>query len=320
MKMLNLFLNYSCNAKCGFCFNPANPSEAEEQGLSTEKAAWALVAGFRSGHRSVSFIGGEVTVRGDFIKLVAAARRTGYEDIRLVSNGLRLAEPGYVDSLLAAGVTGVDISLHSHRAVMHDKLLGFPGAFEKAAAALSRLKNHPIRLGVNIVINRLNYGQLPETVAALYAEQGIRKFSFFGLRYIGHMKLAHNLAELKVPMMETAPALKRALEWLEEKGCLESTCIGDFVPCALPGYEELITDWRSGDNPDCVTHPDGRVEASEEVCGKGKRPVAACSDCVHRSSCLGVEGDYLAVFGEGEFKPLREIVPARIRRAERILS
>lgn len=320
MKMLNLFLNYSCNAKCGFCFNPADPSEAEERGLSTEKAAWALVSGFRSGHRSVSFIGGEVTIRGDFVKLAAAARRTGYEDIRLVTNGVRLSEPGYVDSLMAAGVTGVDVSLHSHRAEMHDRLLGFPGAFEKATAALSLLKGHPIRLGVNIVINRLNCGELPETVAALFSVHGIRKFSFFGLRYIGHMKLAHNLAELKIPMVETAPQLRRSLEWLEQRGCLEQTCIGDFVPCALPGYEDLITDWRSGDNPDCVTHPDGRVEDSSEVCGKGKRAVSACRDCVHSSRCLGVEGDYLSVFGEGEFKPLRTISPTKILRPDRILS
>lgn len=320
MRIFNLFLNYSCNAKCGFCFNPHDAPQSEVQGLSTEKAAWSMLEAYRSGCRSVSFIGGEVTVRGDFITLVAAAKKIGYEDLRLVTNGLRLAEPGYVDALVGAGITGVDVSIHSHLPEMHDRLLGVAGAFDKAVEALRILKGRPVRLGLNVVVSRLNYRDLPATVEAFLGSHGIRNFSIFGLRYIGHMKLAHNLETLKVSMTEAAPFVRRALDILEREKCLESACVGDFTPCVLPGYEALITDWESGANPDRVSHPDGRVEDSEEVCGKGKRQVAACRPCVFGSRCLGVEGDYLSVFGEAEFKPLTERPLAKIVRKDRVLT
>ncbi len=139
MKILNLFLNYSCNARCGFCFNPAEPSEREWRGMSTQKAAAVMIDAYKAGYRSVSFIGGEATARPDFLKLVAAARRIGFEDQRLVTNGFKLAERGYADAIVRAGMKGIDISIHSHLPEINDRLLGVPGATEKALKAIANI-------------------------------------------------------------------------------------------------------------------------------------------------------------------------------------
>ena len=319
MKILNLFLNYSCNARCGFCFNPASPSEGEWRGMSTPRALSVLLEARRDGYEAVSFIGGEATVRRDFIKIVAAARRVGFRDRRLVTNGLKLADPAAADALAKAGLTSVEVSLHSHLPEVHDRLLGVPGALQKALAAVENLRRHPVSLGANVVVNRLNYRQLPETAEELL-RRGVRRFSFFSLRYIGHMGLTGNIEELKVSMTETAPFVRRALESLERAGCLGTACLGDFVPCVLPGYEALLTDWERGCNPDRLTHPDGRVEDSDPVCSDGKRQVPGCAGCAFQRRCFGVHEAYLQVFGEGEFKALAEEPAPKLVRAERILS
>lgn len=304
MKILNLFLNYSCNARCGFCFNPAEPSQAQWRGMTTQRAAAALLQGYRDGCRAVSFIGGEATVRPDFLKLTALARRVGYEERRLVTNGIKLAERGYAEALVRAGLSRVDLSLHSHRPELHDRLLGVPGSFQKAMEALRHLKPHAVRLGLNVVITRLNYRGLPGLARTFAGAHGIREFSFFSLRYIGHMGLPAHAATLGVRMSEAAPWLRRAVEWLRGLGGSAQVCLGDLVPCALPGYEGLMTDWEAGANPDRLVHPDGRVEDSEPVCSQGKRQVAACRRCRFQSRCLGVNETYLAIFGEREFSPL----------------
>ncbi len=318
MKILNLFLNYACNARCGFCFNPADPSETQWKGMSTRKALAVMLDAYKAGCRSVSFIGGEATVRPDFVKIAAAARRIGFEDLRLVTNGFKLADKDYADSLIAAGIGGVDLSLHSHLEGINDRLLGVKGATAKALAALENLQAHPVRIGLNIVVNKLNYAHLPET-AEFYARRGVKNFSFFSLRYIGHLGLAENMQALKVAQTETAPFVRRALGVLEAHGCLDRVCLGDFTPCVLPGYEDLMTDWAGGCNPDRVCDPEGRSEDSEAVCSDGKRLVAACGSCVFRDRCLGVNEPYLTLFGDSEFKPVLKEEKI-VRRAQRILS
>lgn len=320
MRMLSLFLNYSCNARCGFCFNPAAPPQREWLGISTRRAVAAMIDAYADGCRCVSFIGGEVTVRGDFLKLIAAARRLGFEDIRLVTNGLRLSEPDYVDSLVRAGLSAVELSVHAHLPEIHDRLLGVPGAYEKAMSALAHLRGRPVRLGLNIVVNRQNYRLLPEMTRHFARVHGVRNFSFFSLRYIGHMDLPGNISELKIEMSRTAPFVRGALEVLEREGCLATTCLGDFVPCVLPGYESLMTDWEAGANLDRVCDPSGRVEDSDGVCSDGKRQVAACGLCVFKPRCLGVNGPYLAIFGDAEFSPVRGDSAPKAARPERLLS
>jgi len=314
-RVFRLFLNYACNAKCPFCFNPPDAPEWEVRGMPLRTALAVLRRAYGEGLRAVSFIGGEPTVRGDFLKIVAAARRLGFEDLQLVTNGVRLAEPAYVRALVRAGLRTVDVSIHAADPALHDRMLALPGAHQRALRALEILQGHPIRLGVNIVVTAWNYRVLPETVIA-FLDRGIRNFSIFGLRYIGYMTIPENRKALRVSMSEAARYVRRALEQLRGAGCLETTYVTDFPPCILPEFVDRIVDWERGANLDSMVHPDGGVADSEPVVTEGKRPVAACAHCDFGQRCLGVEASYLALFGESEFKPVGEIADCRARIAD----
>jgi hypothetical protein len=62
---------------------------------------------------------------------------------------------------------------------------------------------------------------------------------------------------------------------------------------------------------DRVTLPDGREGLIHEVTNSGKRAVPACAACALKDRCLGIEENYAAEYGDGEFKPvLPEEAPA----------
>ena len=50
--------------------------------------------------------------------------------------------------------------------------------------------------------------------------------------------------------------------------------------------------------------PDGRSGLVREITNSGKRAVSACAACALKDRCLGIEENYAAEFGEGEFKPV----------------
>ncbi len=61
-----------------------------------------------------------------------------------------------------AGLTFVKYSLHGHTAELHDKLVAVPGAFDKNLKSIENLKKLNVGIGVNIVLNELNYRHLVE--------------------------------------------------------------------------------------------------------------------------------------------------------------
>jgi hypothetical protein len=60
-------------------------------------------------------------------RLIRAARDRGFARVFICTNGVRLARPGYLDELIAAGLTGVRLSFHDHRAESANRLADVPG-------------------------------------------------------------------------------------------------------------------------------------------------------------------------------------------------
>lgn len=303
MRTFNVFLNYACNARCPFCFNPVSPSPEEERGGSFDEVARQLYQGRKDGYDAVNFLGGEVTVRGDYPKIVAFARKAGYGEITMDTNGLRLADPAYTAELAAAGLGCARLSVHAPDAATHDRQVRVPGAFEKILTAIANLRASKVSVGLNCVVNKGNYKLLPEYVRYFHDVAGIRDFSFAALRYIGYMTLPASAEEMRVPVTEIVPHLRAAVAELKKRG-VDSPTINDLVPCVAPDLVEHMRDWSTEPNLDGVRDPDGGMRGSAEVCHEGKSPVPVCRQCSYRESCLGPERAYVQVLGAGEFKPV----------------
>ncbi len=143
-----------CNIRCVYCnvFGGTDPRLFDVgyvEGLLDDAAARFRDA---AGAPTIDFIGGEPTMHPELPRLIAAARARGFARVLICTNGVRLARPGYLDQLIAAGLTGVRLSFHDHRADAAAALADVPGLGttypDVAATLLARpeLDTHVFRI------------------------------------------------------------------------------------------------------------------------------------------------------------------------------
>jgi tetratricopeptide (TPR) repeat protein/MoaA/NifB/PqqE/SkfB family radical SAM enzyme len=311
-KSLEFFVNYACNAKCPFCFNPPDATPELDRGLPLPELARRLLEGWREGYRAVKFIGGEVTVRDDLPQILALARRIGYRSIQVTTNGIRLADPAYARQLVGLGVDRVRFSIHGHTPELHDRLVAVPGALAKIERAAATLKGLGVSLGVNYVLNRVNAAAFPDTLEWLYGALGIDDVIVYFIRYQGFGALPQNKELLKLRFSEAVGPVREGFARLRARGVKRWPQLIHFAPCVAPELAPHMLDWTkdptgSGEGntrEDRVTLPDGSGGLIHEITNRGKRAVSACAACALRERCLGIEENYAAEFGEAEFRPV----------------
>lgn len=139
-----LILTYACNLKCSFCY--AGIEVFGQPKTMRYSEAYASIDFMESiGIRTFTLLGGEPTIHRDLLDVVryAAGKNMGPW---LVTNGVKLAEAGFGQELLDAGLKGGCISLHGDTAEQHDTVTRIPGSFDKAMAvtAMAVEKDWPL--------------------------------------------------------------------------------------------------------------------------------------------------------------------------------
>jgi MoaA/NifB/PqqE/SkfB family radical SAM enzyme len=294
--VFELFLNYACTAKCPFCYNPPITSELLRRDLSFEQAAESLYKGAKTGAKILNLHGGEPTLRDDLHKILALAKKLGFAKITTVTNGVRLGEKSYADSLVKAGGTHFRISVHAAHAELHDRIVAIPGAFGKIQAALEHLQGLPV--GFNFVLIKSNYKELPAFV---------KRFGRLGdlIVYFPHRRGMMELNEKAegVSYLDVAPSVRAAAK----NGPF---LLANFVPCLMPELAQRMIDWGEEEGETAMVHPEGKTTDILEMKDSQRVPVEACKSCCLKDRCHGVEREYLKVHGEKEFNPLAGAVKA----------
>lgn len=154
-----LALTYDCNLKCRFCYagcnctvNPAGSDK--EMSLRDFKATIETISE-EAKVPSISFTGGEPTLRPEILlQCIAYARELGMR-VNLISNGTRIDQK-FAEKLIAAGLDSVQISIEGVTAEIHDKIVQSPGAFAKSINAVKIFRELGIHVHTNTTLNRLN--------------------------------------------------------------------------------------------------------------------------------------------------------------------
>lgn len=139
--------------------------------LTTEEWQQALDVLWDAGVPHICFTGGEPTLRGDLVSLIQHAEELG-QVTGLLTDGRRLREQEYLDELLLAGLDHLQITLASHRAELHDEIIGQAGAWQEADAGLRLALAGDIYVVVHVVVAPANADSVAETVAYL-ADLGV---------------------------------------------------------------------------------------------------------------------------------------------------
>jgi MoaA/NifB/PqqE/SkfB family radical SAM enzyme len=285
--------HWACNQNCGFCY-AADEKMSQVKELSTEDWKLILAKLKQIGIPSVTFTGGEATLRSDLVELVSYA---SWFVTRLNTNGILLSEKLCKD-LYAANLDSVQVTLYSSNPAIHNLLVGGQH-FDQTVAGIKNALASGLDVSVNTPLSSLNKDYL-STVKFLEG-LGVRYFSCSGLIPTGHatseesqatrltkeeitaiVKQAHDYARSKeMEVSFTSPG------WIEEKelkamqmvvpscgACLSNMAIapdGEVIPCQswLNGLSlgNILTDkWEDIWNGEACLKIRQESAKEEQVC------------------------------------------------------
>ena len=267
---LDLALTYRCNNDCAHCYNVEGrvlPELGTAEWMRVLDRAWEL------GIPHIIFTGGEPTLRADLPELIAHAEANG-QITGLNTNARRLNDPRYVEKLVAAGLDHVQITVESHDASVHDRMVRSNGAFPQTINGLKNALASRLYVMTNTTMLRTNVDTIPATLDFL-AEVGVPTVGLNALIHSGRgASVGNGLPESELTaLLETArrktEAAGQRLIWytptqycnfdpmtldLGVKGCtaaLYNMCVepdGGVLPCQSyyqPLGNLLTDDWES---------------------------------------------------------------------------
>ncbi len=287
MNWIELIMSLGCNCRCTVCpgaLQPAGPG-MDRRALD-DHLAWARF----QGAFGAWFGGGEPSLHPDLVWAIGRARELGFEQVRLQTNGLRLAYDRFAEACARAGLDQVGLSVKGARAETHDGVTRTPGGFELVRRAVGHLIGLGVQVEAEVLITRHNLDELAACVQT-FGALGIERFSFWLVSLHG---LPASAAEALPSLPELRPHLQAALELAAASGWKATSL--HTPPCALdPDHRAAYQ--HSGAWQLTVVLPDGRSFTAEESPMEGGQYPACCNGCRVRPDCLGLRADYLQVHG-----------------------
>ncbi len=240
---------WKCNQKCTFCYAAGQELSSSHE-MSTEEWKLALDRLWAAGVPMVTFTGGEPTLRDDLAQLVEHARRFV---TRLNTNGV-LLDRRLADSLRAAGLDSVQITLYSHDPSIHNALVG-SAHHSDTVRGIECAVASGLDISVNTPLCSLNRDYI-KTLEMLHG-MGVRFITLSGLICTGGARLCHGEHDLTED--ELFETVREAKEFCDAHG-MEM----DFTSPGLISAQRL--DELSLNIPSCgaalsnmAIAPDGRV-------------------------------------------------------------
>jgi radical SAM protein with 4Fe4S-binding SPASM domain len=264
-------LTYRCNLTCGFCYAGCGtaglPDGWSEDRAMTDDEVCRVLDVVRRDARcpSVSFTGGEPTLRAGLPRFVRHARALGLR-VNLISNGQRL-DDARVAELADAGLDSAQLSLEGPTAEVHDALVGKPGAFDRLWSGVEHLSARGVRVHTNTTLSRRN-APFVEDVVDLVAGRGLERLTMnlvipcgtagsdaaLPVRYSDAGALVQRAraraAERGVELVWYSPLplclFNTVAEGLGNRGCAAADGLlhvgpaGDVLPCSSFGHGESL--------------------------------------------------------------------------------
>jgi len=281
---------FHCNQSCRFCFVSTHLPTADDAQVRD-----AIIRSGRAGHR-ITLTGGEPTLHPRLAEYVALAHAESPHPVSLQSNAIRLAEPGRVEALVAAGLRRVHVSLHGSSAAVSDAITEAPGTFEETVRGLDALYAQPLlSLVIQCVVTWRNRHDLLDFVRLL---AGRWPRAELGLSLVAPSSdLVPRDRELIPRYRDVIPAMEAAVREAAARGIT----FGGFasmcgVPLCLVSTEtqaDIMAEIPEGFDRGAFIHP------------------PACAGCALRTRCYGVRRGYLELYGDEELRPVREATVVR---------
>jgi radical SAM protein with 4Fe4S-binding SPASM domain len=175
--MAEIALTYRCQNRCSFCY-AASPVRAHEgPEMTTQQVIRVMDRIWDEAHvPSLSFTGGEATLRSDLEPLIVHGAKRGFR-LNIITNGVRLADDQYVVRLRDAGLAAAQVSIEAGEPTLHDTLVGRQGAFTATTKAIENLRKAGLHVHTNTTLSRANLGRGPDVIRFVARSLGLKTLS-----------------------------------------------------------------------------------------------------------------------------------------------
>ena len=147
---VHIDVTYRCNERCVHCYldhdDKGEMTTAEIKGILDQLA--------EAGVFFLTFSGGEVFMRRDFLELVEYARRLTF-NVKIKTNGVMIHE-AEAKRLRELGVEQVQLSVYSHRPEVHDAITKLPGSLKRTIDSIRFLKSQGLKVTMSNVLMTVN--------------------------------------------------------------------------------------------------------------------------------------------------------------------
>jgi MoaA/NifB/PqqE/SkfB family radical SAM enzyme len=296
IKRLDLKVGFACNNYCKFCV------QGNKRKSCFFKDKELLKRKIEESHKicnEIVFTGGEPTLHKDLFELIEFAKKLGYSNIQIQSNGRMFAYLDFCKEVIKRGATEFSIALHGHLPSLHDWLTSVKGSFYQTVKGICNLKSLNQRVITNTVITKSNFRHLPQ-IAKLLIDLGVDQYQF---------AFPHALGRAKENFHSIIPRKKMVISYVKEGlqvgRIYKIMGYTEAIPyCFMQGYWEHISERIIP--PTKIVDLDKEIENYEEVRVKeGKKKGRICRDCKLYSLCEGPWKEYPENFGWEEFKPIK---------------
>lgn len=288
-----------CNHDCLFC-----SGKKSEFNVSFEEINARMVELKDKGATEIMLSGGEPTFRDDLPKLIKLAFDYGFKEVSVQTNGVNLHNMNLLRTYLNAGTVKFDISFHSHKKEVFEKINGGKDTYEKFIRGLQNIHKYKIPTYFTIVINSLNYKDLKEQV--MFVQRNFPSITHFCYNYVDPTGDAMKNQWIVPRYVETQPYMEDTFRYITDQGL---TFRIEFVPfCFLNGFTEFSSEYRR----EKFQEPSYVASISEFRLRK-KRFIersniylksTVCKKCKLNPECPGLNVNYANLFGFDELKPV----------------
>jgi len=297
IKKTVIITGYRCNNNCIFCINSEKRNLNEK---TTKQITLEMIEAKKQGRTYLELIGGEPTIRNDFLYLISFAKGLKFKTILIATNGKMFSYPDFAKKTIKAGITSIIFSIHGHNSKLHDRLTQNKGSFEQLKTGLVNLRKLGFgNIGSNTTIVKQNYTALPKIANAIL-DLGIKnaEFIFVDCTYGGANR---NFYHLVPRISKAAPYIKQCLDIGNKNRCKHWHI--RYVPmCFFEGYENHISELNEVKTfqtehlaPDFKNYD---VEKSRVSIARVK--TEQCSECRCSNRCEGIWKAYIAKYGSDE--------------------
>ncbi len=200
----------ACNLACSHCY----AAQAGEPRVLTTAEARAVIDDLAAfGVPVILFSGGEPFLRPDIRALAQQAKEKGIR-VTFSTNGT-LIDDDWADWIRDLGVSYVGISIDGTEQI-HDAFRRCPGAYRRSLAAIRRLRDRNVKVGLRVTMTRANVTAIPEIFSLMRAER-VPRICLYHLVYTGR---GREIAATDLNPAEARAALETIVA--ETKACFDA--------------------------------------------------------------------------------------------------